>query len=112
MLPQTHRLAKTKDVQLAFARGRGFFSPFLTVKYLKLAEPNRRFTVVVSTKVSKKAVVRNRIKRLLREFIRLNLKNFLPGDFAVVIKPAAMKVEEKVLLQEFEKLLRNSKLLR
>jgi ribonuclease P protein component len=110
MLPKKHRLAKTRDVQKVFARGRGFFNPYLNVKYVKTEKLSPRFTVVVSTKVSKRAVVRNRLKRLLREYIRLNFQGFLPGDYAVVVKPAAMKIEECVLLQEFQKVLKQSKL--
>ena len=64
MFAKKHRLAKTTDVKKAFAQGRAFFNPFFTIKFLThtiRAEP--RFTVVVSTKVSKRAVPRNRIKK-------------------------------------------------
>lgn len=110
MLKKQHRLAKTKDVQKAFARGRGFFNPFFTLRFLKNPASDRRLTVVVSTKVSKKAVARNRIKRLLREFVRVRLNELAPGDYAIVVKPAAIKLEVKDLLASFEKLLASSRL--
>jgi len=64
-----------------------------------------RFTVVVSAKTAKKAVARNRIKRILREFIRLRLKHFRPGDYAITVKPKVFKEQESAALKEFEKLL-------
>jgi len=111
MLNKKHRLAKTKDVELVFARGRSFFNPLVSVKFFRNDREKKRFTVVVSTKVSKKAVSRNRLKRILREFVRLRLDKFLPGDYAIVVRPAAAKTEEKVLLQELEKLFKKGGLL-
>ena len=42
----------------------------------KNVQPTRRFGVVVSRKVARGAVERNRIKRLVREFSRLNKQLF------------------------------------
>ncbi len=98
MLSKTHRLTKNSDIQRAFRTGRSFFNPFFSLKYLK-GKPSSRFTVVVSVKVSKRAVVRNRIKRLVREFIRLNMDSFPTGDYVVTAKPAlASKIEEIPLI--------------
>ena len=36
---------------------------------------NTRFAFVVSKKIHKRAVIRNRIKRLMREVIRISIKN-------------------------------------
>ena len=99
MFSQQHRLGKTADVQKVFARGRAFFDTLLTVKFLARPAGLPRFTVVVSTKVAKSAVKRNRIKRLVREFLRRRLPEFKAGDYAVVIKPAAAKKPESELLK-------------
>lgn len=45
-----------------------------------------RVGLVVSKKVSKKAVIRNRIKRQVRESFRLQQNNFGSIDFVVVAK--------------------------
>lgn len=42
-----------------------------------------RFAFIVSTKIDKRATVRNRIKRLLRESVRLLLPN-VPHGFDVI----------------------------
>ncbi len=104
-------MGKTTAVQRVFARGRAFFNPLFTVKFLAITNEPSRFTVVVSTKVSKSAVKRNRLKRLIREFIRLNIKSFRTGDYAIVIKPAAAAKESKELVKKFEELCRSGKLL-
>lgn len=101
MFSKKHRLAKTKDVKTTFARGRGFFYPHFNIKYNKSGLLAPRFTVVVSTKVSKKAVSRNRIKRILREVIRLRLLEFSIGDYAIIVKPQAMKLSPVELRNKF-----------
>lgn len=111
MLGKKHRLAKTKDVKLTFERGRAFFNPLFTLKFLKKPQPPARFAVVVSTKVSKKAVARNRIKRHIREFVRLNIQRFVPGDYSVVVKPAAANVEGSELKSRLSQFLASCGLL-
>jgi ribonuclease P protein component len=93
MLKKVNRLAKDRDIQTAFVRGRTFFNPYFTIKFV----PSRtipRFTVVVSTKVFKNAVARNRLKRILREYIRKNLGGFKNGDYVIIAKPKINKLLE------------------
>jgi ribonuclease P protein component len=97
MLKKANRLAKDRDIQKTFARGRAFFSPFFSVKFLP-GGTNVRFTVVVSTKVSKRAVVRNRLKRLVREYLRTHLPDFKNGDHVLSVKPKAVTLPENQLI--------------
>ena len=54
-------------------------------------EPSH-FGFIISTKISKKAVIRNRIKRIMSEVIRINLKNIKDGyDILFLIKHQALK---------------------
>jgi len=100
MLKKTNRLAKDRDIQKTFARGRSFFNPLFTVKFLP-GGLSKRFTVVVSTKVFKNAVDRNRLKRILREHLRTNLNFFKPGDYAIIAKPKIKNFPEKEILKSF-----------
>ncbi len=100
MLNKTNRLAKDKDIQAAFARGRSFFNPFYRVKFLPKPE-GRRFVVVVSTKVFKKAVDRNRLKRLLREQLRPRLQEFKTGDYVISASPKLSGLKEADRLKQF-----------
>ena len=111
MFAQKHRLGKTTDVQKVFAQGRAFFNPLFTVKFLTRPGQASRFTVVVSTKVAKSAVVRNRLKRLTREFIRTRLAKFKPGDYVVILRPVAARRDEKQLIISLNELCQNSRVM-
>lgn len=110
MLKKQHRLAKTKEIKAVFERGRGFFNPNFSLKHNPERLAGARFTVVVSTRVSKNATQRNRLKRLIREFIRLHLKNFRPGDYVVSLRPQALNLAGKELVLSLEKLLIQAKI--
>lgn len=54
-------------------------SPFFSRLYLKLNDNERKFGMVISKRISKKAVVRNKIRRLLSEALRKDLADFPQG---------------------------------
>ena len=63
-------------------------------------EPSH-FGFIISTKISKKAVVRNRIKRIMSEVIRKNLDKIKSGyDVLFLIKPSVVKLEKLLLEKE------------
>ena len=99
MLKKANRLAKSKDILTTLARGRTFFNPYYTVKFLSGAE--RKFTVVISTKVFKRANRRNRLKRIVREHLQKNMLMFKPGNYAVLVKPKAATLPESEQLKYF-----------
>lgn len=71
-----------------------------------------RFGLSVSQKVSKRAVVRNRVKRLIRAAIRKLLPRVSPGwDFIVVVQPGAQECNYGQILQELEQLLAQAEVL-
>lgn len=69
-----------------------------------LDENNRKeshFGFIVSTKISKKAVVRNRIKRIIAEVVRKRLNEIKRGlDVVFLIKPSAVKISKEDLEKE------------
>lgn len=88
MLPKANRLQKDNDFARVHRQGRFFKCQFVTVKSLKNNQPTSRFGFLVGIKVSKKAVVRNKVKRRLREIIRLALADIKPGfDVVVMVRP-------------------------
>lgn len=67
-----------------------------------------RFGVVISLKVNKSAVKRNKIKRTIFDFIRLN--KFYGGigkDFLIIVLPKTAKLEKKEIEKELGKLIVN-----
>jgi len=75
MLYAQNRLTKRKDIERVHKTGRSFFVRDLGIRIAKNNLELSRFAVVASTKVSKKAVDRNKLKRRLREIMR---KEILP----------------------------------
>ena len=76
--PAREKLKQKKDIDFLFAKGKWQTCGNLRIITIKLGEaenigiPNAKVGVSVSKKLFKKAVDRNRIKRLLREVYRLN----------------------------------------
>jgi len=91
MLSKTRRLEREK-IEEVFKKGVRFDTPFIYIKFLPKGKPaddkKTQFTVVVGAKVSKKAVVRNKLKRRVRSVIEENLE-LLKEGFEVIffVKP-------------------------
>ena len=94
MFKTQHRLAKNSEVKQALSRGRNFFNPNFTLKVLISKEISApRFAIIVSTKVSKLAVKRNRLKRLVREWVKTKLTGLPMADYVIIAKPAALRLQ-------------------
>jgi len=91
MLAQKYRLSRPGDFKLIFQQGRKISTPLFLIRY----QPNNlaysRFTVIVANKISKQAVVRNKIKRRLREIIKLNFSK-LKQNYDIIITAKAPAV--------------------
>jgi len=80
--------------------GMGIYNRSLASQDSKDNEPSR-FGFIISTKISKKAVVRNRIKRTMSEVIRKSLSEIKNGyDVLFLIKPSIVKLERELLEKE------------
>jgi len=91
MFSSVHRLARKSDIEKVLRRGRPFHAEYASIKVAPNNRDVSRFTVVVSLKISKKAVDRNRIKRQLREILRTRVAKELGKGYDVLVwvkKPA------------------------
>ena len=103
--PRTARLLKHSDFDRVYKQGRRHFSPHMTVFYL--ARPTDASGIVATRvgftvgRVLGGAVDRNRIKRRLREAVRLR-RSGLEAAADVVINPkkSVLTLEFKVVLEE------------
>lgn len=102
MLPLKNRLKKKKDFDEVFKKGKGIEGFFLFLKIKNNDLEESRFGFIVSQKVSKKAVIRNKIKRRLRETIA-SKKNFIKQGLDVVVL-AKKGAERKNFLETKEEL--------
>lgn len=112
MLPQANRLRFEKDIKTLFARGKSVFGSFVGLKYRSNGLSVTRFAVVAGVKVSKKAVVRNRLKRQTRAIVQEVLGKVAPGhDILLFMKPSAVDSSFKDLQKEVLLSLKKAKLL-
>lgn len=101
MLPKLNRLKKKKDFKKVFKSGKGVNLNFIVLKFNKNGLKNSRFGFIVSSKVSKKAVVRNKIKRRLRESVKRKIDDVKGGLDIVLITFPALKNKD---FQEIDKI--------
>ncbi len=83
---RSERIHRKKDFERILREGKRFRGKGFTLVVLKRRGlPERRIGIVVSKKL-KGAVKRNRAKRLVREFFRLNKERFpAPADTIVIL---------------------------
>jgi ribonuclease P protein component len=95
MFPQKYRLLKKKDFQAVLKKGRFINNKFLYVKLIKNNKDNSCFGIIISKKICKKAVVRNKIKRQIREIIRKNIPVIINQEqFDLIIIPKKEIIEK------------------
>ncbi len=83
MLARPHRAAR-EEVRATIQGGRPIQGVFLSIKYRGLGTGIPKAAIVVSAKVAKLAVGRNRIKRRLRAILTPILPQLRPGLIIVV----------------------------
>ncbi len=110
MIILDNRLKKQKDFSLVFNKGKKVYSNSLTLIYLKSEE--LKFGICVSKKHGK-AVLRNRIKRLIRAAFKSFLKN-INESYYIVILPKVNKdnnYDYNVFIKDIKYLLNKGNLL-
>ena len=83
-MKKTVSIKLNRDFRLLYKRGKSAVSPVLAVYARKNKNSSNRIGITVSTKVGK-AVVRNRVRRRIREAYRLNESRFRMGTDIVVV---------------------------
>jgi ribonuclease P protein component len=140
VLPQRHRLRKRRDFAVVYQQGMRLSGPSLLLRLKRQAQPTSnsalnslvppeaiRIGISISQKVSKLAVVRNRLKRQIRAACYQLLPQLQPGwDLVIVVRSGSVapsklaKVEVAKgggecdywkILQELKQLLLEAKIL-
>ena len=103
MLSSKNRLRKKSDIGKVFKNGKTVAGRFIFLRVAKNGLRDNRFAFVVSLKVSKKAVIRNKIKRRLREIIRqTELKQGF--DFVIIAKPLIVNQNFQEIKQDLNEI--------
>jgi len=112
MLPKPHRLNRSKDISHVFQKGRSFFTKILGFKVVKNHLGVSRFGIITSIKVEKRATKRNKIKRRIREIIRLKLPDIKEGyDFLIIALPPIVDKNYQEISETIHQILQKLKLL-
>ena len=79
----------SSDYQQVFAAARKSADPHFTVLYRPSAADHPRLGLAISKRRARRAVDRNRIKRIVRESFREQCSDLGPGDIVVLAGPRA-----------------------
>lgn len=97
VLPRNHRLSSDSEIKKVFKDGVSFNSELFRLKFIPAHAGPTKFAIIIGLKVSKKASVRNRIRRKLSETVRLNISKIRPGYLVVIV--AKPKLADKFINQ-------------
>ncbi len=105
MISRTHRFRGRKNINAVYRHGTPTRGTLFNLRVLKKNEGSYRVAVVVSKKVAKSAVVRNRIRRKIYScFNTPELKNLPPMDIIInVFSPAVATASQSDLLFQLQK---------
>jgi ribonuclease P protein component len=101
---KSERLLKRSDFLRLSGQGRKSHVQHFLILCAETSSTSVRVGITVSRKVGC-AVVRNRIKRLVREFYRLNKGLFAAADYNIIAKPGAGQLEFAELARELSRAL-------
>ncbi len=102
MFSKSERISRT-EFSPVYQRAERYHSPSLTLCYVP--REKRKVSVVVSKKVAKQAVTRNRLRRQLYEALQRMLGNST-GVFIVITKPPISSKTMKAVVVELDSLYR------
>lgn len=92
-------LKKNYEFRRLYSKGKTAVTPYMVVYSMKTGRDHRRVGYTVSTKLGK-AVVRNRIRRRLREIYRLNADRLIDNADIVIVARARCAYAEYAKIEE------------
>ena len=94
MLSKKNRLTKREDFSIVYLKGSYIGQGVLAIKYLQSGQSVSRIGFSIGKNFSKKAVERNRARRILQEVCRFYIQSLKNGfDIIVMPKPGQESFE-------------------
>lgn len=106
------RLRHEKDIQNTLKKGRNIFDSLCGMRFVQNQLSITRLSIVIGTKVNKRAVVRNKLRRQYREISRLMEPAIKPG-FDILLFPSisSIKATYEQKRESLQKILEKNQLL-
>ena len=119
VLPRHMRLKGHRCFDFIYKEGSRFYSPSMVLRVTNAntkyqfkennsnTKPSIKFAISISNKVSKKAVTRNKLRRLFHQHLSLRFSKMCPDEEIwafISLKPSCMKNSNSTLLNECDKL--------
>jgi ribonuclease P protein component len=101
MFKKIYRL-NTSEFKEVFTLGNTTHTPLFLIKTKKNNLTHPRFAIVVSKKISKKAVERNYLKRRFMYKIKDMIGMFLNNDYIFILNSTIKDIQYKDLLNNFK----------
>lgn len=101
-VPKEYRLTKN-EFKRVFEKGKTVKSSFFFIKFLKNKDEHLRLAVAISTKISKKSTVRNKIRRMATEILRNSRLYVQPLDVVIIATEVIVGKPAKEIKRELEK---------
>jgi ribonuclease P protein component len=104
VLKKINRIGNKKDFLEIKNKGKMIYSPIFGLLTLKKEDKEKKFGFIISKKISKRAVDRNKIKRYLSEGVRKSLENIEEGTRGVfLVKREILNKKLEEVVVEVEK---------
>ena len=99
-LPSKNRLKKKKEFDHIFKNGSTVRGRFLLFKYTKMSGGTPKIGFIVPAKIVKKAVGRNKIRRLLANMVQKNISEINKDTVILLLKsPPPDSVEDQLSVE-------------
>jgi ribonuclease P protein component len=106
MFQQKHRLRHERDIEHVRRGGRSVGTKYIHIKYRASEGAHWRATIVASQKVSKLAVVRNRLKRQTRALLEPLIKKMAsPLDIVIILRPGIHTLSQETIATQLKQLI-------
>lgn len=102
--PPSARLHSPPEYQQAFSEGRRHHGQLFRMHFRADPDGPVRLGVSVSRRVDKRAVGRNRVKRVCRDVFRISAAGLPTGDIVLVARPEAAKADNAAIREDLQRL--------
>lgn len=103
-MKRINRLGRGRELGALLRYGRRISSPLFQLLVRPSGFTHPRFVFIAARAVDKRAVVRNRLRRRVREYLRKNIKELHPGrDIAVIIKKEAASASRNEFYEDLRR---------